>query len=158
MFNEIVLDHDGELVSQVDHVATLEVCKWMFVQESSSSHHIQIRSRSAAQPDGEQRRHHVGQHPPLPGEARDGHGAEIRLRLRLFQGESVSVSPSAKIIMIKIRSPLLSSACRRRSTVMLSISAFCLHTDEFLAFHCLSDPVAAAEEESLKSSCSFRLV
>ena len=45
------------------------------------------------------------------------------------------------------------SACRRRdSTVTLSISIFCLHTDEFLALHCfrmnLSRVMAAAAESA----------
>ena len=42
--------------------------------------------RPAPQPYGELRRHHVRLHPALPDQARDEHGAEVRLRARLLQG------------------------------------------------------------------------
>ena len=53
--------------------------------------------RSASQPDGELRRHHVCQHPPSPGQARNEHGPEVRLRLRLLQGDS-SVTTSFVVV------------------------------------------------------------
>ena len=48
--------------------------------------------RSASQPDGELRRHHVCQHPPSPGQAGNEHGPEVRLRLRLLQGDSFTLA------------------------------------------------------------------
>ena len=42
--------------------------------------------RSAPQPYGELRRHHVRLHPALPPQGRHEHGSKVRLRLRFLQG------------------------------------------------------------------------